>query len=239
MTLVFRSLPDTESKRARERATRDAAAQLVVSIAEELARPLAEIRELLAAVVDTFDTHVATSKGPVALSYDDTKRIREEIADAYLKSGDAARLARELASAVKPGGAVESGMLDQLVEAALILVRARFAASTELFIDLGDTPPVSVVASETVLAIARVLVFCAESTASAEDAAVSIRTRCARERDEVILRISENGRGGSDVEIARACDLLEKVAARAGGQLFKTSELGSGSTFELRLPVSG
>ena len=226
-----------EKKRARERATRDAAGHLVVSVAEDLARPLDEIRELLAAVVDTFDTHVATARGPVPLSYDDSKTIREEIADAYLKSTNAARLARELAAAVKPDGAVEIVSLEEVVEAALLLSRSRFAATTELFVDHGTVPSVPLVVSQAVLGIARVLVFCAESTASAEDAAVSIRTR--QRGGEVVLRISENGRGGSDVEIAMACDLLERLARRVGGQLSATSELGSGSTIELRVPVSG
>lgn len=230
-------MSDNDTRRARERATRDAAGHLVVSVAEDLARPLDEIRELLATIVDALDTHVATARGPVSLSYEESKRVREEIAAAYLKSESAARLARELATAVKPDGAVEPALLGEIVEAALLLVRSRFAADTELFIDLGSLPPVSVVVSQAVLAIARILVFCAESTAAADDAAVSIRTRA--RSGEVTLRISENGRGAGSDEIAAACALCEELAARAGGQLSATSEVGAGSTFELRLPVSG
>lgn len=228
-------MTDPEPKAKRERATRDAAGYLILSLAEELARPLAEIRDLLADVVGLFDDHVAHAKGPVALTYDTSKVIREDIADAYLKSASAARMARELATAVQTNGAVEPVSLDDLVEAALVLVKFQFSAATELFIDLGATPPVSLVPGEVAMGLARVLSFCAGSTATAENAAVSIRTRT--EGREVILSISENGSGGSDLEIAGVCVLLEQQAERLGGSFVATSELDAGSTFELRLPL--
>jgi signal transduction histidine kinase len=228
-----------ETRASRERATREAAGHLILSLAEELARPLTEIRELLAEVVATFDEHVAHAKGPVALSYDATKDIRELVADAYLKSASAARMARELATGVKSGGALETTSLNELIEAALVLVKYRFSAATELFIDLGTTPPVSIAPGDAAMGIARVLAFCAESTSSVDDAAVSIRTRVeTRDRQEVVLSISENGRGGSDIELASVDALLEQLADRLGGQFVSTSEIGAGSTFELRLPVS-
>ena len=224
----------------RERATREAAGHLVVALAEELARPLGEVRDLLATVVGTLDTYAATAKGPLPLSYDASKEVRELIAEAFLKAADAARLARELSSAVVAGGAVETGSLNDLVEAALVLAKCQFSAATELFIDLGTVGPVAVVTGEAVMGIARVLVFCAESTAGAEQAAISIRTRAeTRDRPEVVLSISENGRGGSDIEIANACGVLDGLATRLGGQLTATSEPGSGSSFELRLPMGG
>lgn len=225
----------------RERATREAAGVVLVGLADELARPLEEIRELLAAVVGALDEHVAGAKGPDALSYDESREIRESIAEAYLKSASAARLAKDLAGAVRGPGALEPADFNALVEAALGLVRHRFSASTELFIDLGDLPPVTTASGELVMGLARLLVFCAESTSASDEAAVSIRTRVAGEggRPEVVVLLAENGRGGSEVELARASALLERLATRLGGQLDRTSEPGSGSTFELRLPVAG
>lgn len=235
------SKPSPEDRQERESTAREAAGYLVVGLADELARPLGEIRELLATVVGELDEHVADARGPDPLSYDQSREIRESIAEAYLKAANVARLAQDLADAVRGPGAVESADFNALIEAALGLVRHRFSASTELFIDLGSLPPVSTPAGELVMALARLLVFCAESSAASGEAAVSIRTRASGEggRPEVLALIAENGRGGSEDEIERATAMLQRIADRLGGQLYRTSEPGSGSTFELRLPVAG
>jgi hypothetical protein len=232
-------MTDPEDRKQHEREIREAAGRLVVGLADELVRPLEEVRELLAEVVAKLDEHVASAKGPAALSYDDSKSVRESIASAYLKSASAARLACDLAVAVHGAGAVESTELNPLLEAALGLVRHRFSAATELFVDLGSLPPVAAAPGELVMGIARVLLFCAESTAAGGESAVSVRSRLGGgSRPVAVVAIAENGRGGDNLELARACAVLDRVAARLGGALIKTSEPGSGSTFELRLPVA-
>ena len=222
-----------------QRAVHEAAGMIAVGLAEDLARPLAEVRELLGGVVSSIDEHVAGAKGPVAIGYEQSKAVRETLADAYLKSSNASRLATDLARAVS-GGAVEACDLSRLIDDALGLVRHRFSAATELFVDHGSVGSVSLVGGELVLSVARILLHCASSTQAADEAAVSIRSRLVEPtggRPEVTLTIAENGRGGSDDEIRDVTHLARELCERLGGSVSAAAAPESGATFVLRLPM--
>lgn len=226
-----------ETRARRAAVTREAAGRLVVGLADELARPLAEIEELLASVVERFDSHHASAEGPDPMSFEDAKMARELIAGAYLRCTGVSRLAADLASAVRATAAVESVDVNEQVEAAIGLARCRYSRGTELFIDLGTLPPVPTAPGDLVLAVTRLLLFCAESTRDADEAAVSIRTRAVARggKGAVTIAIAENGRGATDVELAEVTALVRILADRQGGVFNANSEPGSGSTFELRL----
>ncbi len=213
---------------------------LAVGLAEEFARPLSALRDSLADAVQLLDNHVATAKGPNALSYDDSKSVRETIADAYLKSTTTARLAEELASAVSSPGCLEGCDINALLDDSVLLVRHRFASSTEFFIDHGELPSVSAPRGEVVLAISRILLYCADSTREAGEGAVSLRTRCEGElgRSRIVIAIAENGSGVDELEMAAVSGLAKALTARLGGAFEVASAPDAGATFELRLPVA-
>jgi len=222
----------------RERA---AAGALARGIAKELVRPLRELREDLAVVVELLDRHMAGAHGPKGLPWKEVESFRQQVADSYLRSRRTARLVTELADAIAPATkAPEPIDINKLVESALNLSRHRIVPDTEVFIDLGSLPLVRATHGELLLTVARMIGVAADSASRAEGSALSVKTRRERDertgRDEVIVFVADNGSGRPAA--ARSVTALgEKVAERVDGTFAGTSERGAGSVFELRLPT--
>ncbi len=220
-------------------ARREAAGLLAVGITQQLATPLGNIHQLLGNAVNVLDHHVANAKGPNPLGYDESKDIRETIAEAFLLSATATRIANDLTQALHcPRQAIESVDINPLINNALALVRHRFATATELFIDLATTPPVSLNPSSFVLGLARILLACADSTSQAGETAVSIRSRIEqRKRPMLLITIADNGRGMKNAKLSIVIKLAHWVAREVSGTVVAVSEPGSGATFEIRIPI--
>lgn len=214
----------------------NAAGQLAAGVVAELVRPLRELREDLAVLVELFDRHMAEARGPKGLTWRDVETLRQQLADNYLRSRRMTRLVSELADAIAPAPLVpEIVDVNKLVESALNLARHRMAADTEVFVDLGSIPLVRAVAGELLLAISQILAVAADSAGGAEGSAISIKTRRgADDGDDVVIRVADNGRG-LPAAAAQAGVLAVEVAERAGGSYVGTSEPGKGSFFELRI----
>ena len=129
-------MSDASLKSDRARHTMVAAGVLASGVAAELVRPLRELREGLAELVERLDHFANHAKGPHPYPYDDTKLLREELAGAYLSCRKVTRLADDLHSAVDHRAiAAEASDVNRLVEAAMNLARHRISASTEVFVD--------------------------------------------------------------------------------------------------------
>lgn len=214
---------------------------LATGVAHHMAQPLRELREGLAVMIETIDRHAANARGPTPMPWKTVQAVRQELADAYLAARTVARLASDLAEGVgELGGPPTWVELNRQVEAALNLARHRVGARTEVFVDLGSVPEVFAVGGELMLGIARLLLVCAVSTASAEGSALSVRTRHERygagTPDQVVVYVADNG-AGAPVEAVAAHALLVPLARRLGGSFVGASEPGQGSVFELRMPV--
>jgi signal transduction histidine kinase len=225
----------TDEEDARRHA-RAVGASIAVDVASELAEPLRALRDRLAILVDGIDKHVALSTGPTPYPWKPLQMLRQDLADAYLQTRQMARLAGDFTRALGAIGA-PIGELDvnKEVEAAVNLVAYRIGPRTEMFVDLGQLPPCRGAAGELMLAVAQLVVVCAESAARVDGSAVSIRTR--REDDRVAISVADNG-GGAPDSAGAACSHVAAVAARAGGSFDGTSPEGQGSAFELRLPIA-
>ncbi len=161
---------------------------LAGGVAKELALPIRELRETLAVIVDGLDHHVSTATGPTPYSWAQVGELRDRVAEAYLVSRRAARLAGDLAvaatSASEPRGLVD---VNQTIEAALNLARHRVSSEAEVFIDFGVVPAVRAVGGRLLLGLAR-LIFAA---AAAAQSTISLTSR--REGDEVVITIVHDG----------------------------------------------
>lgn len=215
------------------------ASALVSGVAGQLSQPLCELRENLAIMVETLDRYVADAPGPTPYPWKALHALRQELAQAYLLSREVARLACDLHEGVSgAGGAVQVTDVNRCVESALNLARHRVSSHTEVFVDLGSLPPVHAVPGELVLAIATLVLGCADSAAQREGSALSIKTACSRagETETVVISIAENGVG-----LPAAARAAEQVVApairRLQGTFEGVSRPGQGSAFECRLPA--
>lgn len=222
----------------RERA---AAGALARGITRELVRPLRELREDLAVMVEQLDRHMSGAHGPKGLPWKEVEALRQQLADSYLRSRRIARLVSELADAIAPATKARGPIdVNKLVESALNLARHRIVPDTEVFIDLGSVPLVRGTYGELLLAVARMIGVAADSASRAEGSALSVKTRREQDaesgRDEVVIFVADNGSGRPAA--ARSVTAVgEHVAAALGGVFAGTSERGIGSVFELRLPT--
>lgn len=161
---------------------------LAGGVAAELARPIRELRERLAVIVDELDHHVARAKGPTPYSWEQVGVLRERVAEAYLMSRRAARLAGELAQAA---GAAPEAMVaidvNKTLDAALNLARYRVSAGCEVFADFGAVPVVRGAEGRLLLLCARLIIAAAER----EPHAITLSSR--RAADGVVVTIRHDG----------------------------------------------
>jgi C4-dicarboxylate-specific signal transduction histidine kinase len=215
------------------------AGALASGVAGQLSQPLRELRENLAVMVETLDRYVADAPGPTPYPWKALHALRQELAHAYLLSREVARLAGDLHEGVSgAGGAAQVTDVNRCVESALNLARHRVSGHTEVFVDLGSLPPVHAVPGELVLAIAKLVLCCADSAAMREGSALSIKTSCSRggETEIVVISIVDNGSGLPAA--ARAAEqVVAPVIRRLRGTFEGISKPGQGSAFECHLPA--
>jgi C4-dicarboxylate-specific signal transduction histidine kinase len=224
---------DLEARR-RER-LRAAAGELAAGVVAQLVRPLRELREDLAVLVEVIDQHTTESRGPRGMTWKEIETLRQQLVRAYLSSRDTARLASELAAALSaPAAPPEAVDLNKLIESGIHLGAHRVAADSELFVDLGTLPPARAPAAEVTLLIASMVMLAAESASGGEHTAISIKTR--REGDLAVVVVADNGRG-APAALDRLNHLAADVIEPLGGSFAGTSEAGAGSALELRLPL--
>ncbi|HWN71237.1 MAG TPA: hypothetical protein VNM90_26550 [Haliangium sp.] len=220
-------------------ALRDVASALASGVAGQLSEPLRELRENLAVMVETIDQYVADAPGPTPYPWKSLHVLRQELAHAYLLSREVARLACDLHEGVAgAGGEPRETDVNRCVESALNLARHRVSSHTEVFVDLGSLPPVHAVPGELVLAIAKLVLCCADSAAMREGSALSIKTSCSRagEIETVVISMADNGAGLPAA--ARAAEqVVAPVVRRLRGTFEGISQPGQGSAFEFHLPI--
>lgn len=216
-----------------------AAGSLAGGVAAELRVPLRELRESLAVIVGILDAHLNESEGPLPYPWEKTKALRERVAQAYLTGRRVARLTGDLADAINSyGHSPELVDVNKLVEVAVNLTRHRLSYETEISIDFGSVPAARAVPGAVILLLARLLTIAADSAGEVQGAVVSIRTRAEELESgaQIVVYVADNG-AGRPQDAASMVILARDVAGSHGGAFEGISELGKGSTFELRLPA--
>lgn len=212
---------------------------LASSVTGELARPLRELREILAIMVEALDRHLREAEGPTPYPWKSLQLLRQELSNAYLLSRETARMASDLYETLEASDD-EIVPLDanRHIEAAIALVRHRVSGHTELFVDLGSLPPVHAAAGEFTLAVAKMLLACVESASACEGSAISVKSRVdpGDGVGSVVIYVADNGIGvpAAAASVIRA---LTPIMLRLGGQFDGVSEPGQGSAYECRLPL--
>jgi signal transduction histidine kinase len=207
---------------------------LAGGVAADLSRPMRELREMLAVIVDELDHHVATARGPTPFSWKQLGQMRDRVAEAYLLSRQVARLAGDLAAATGSSPGVSAVDVNKTLEAALNLARHRLAEGTEIFVDLGAVPAVRIVPAQLLLALAHLIVCAADGARAVRDGAVRLSSR--REGDHVVVRVCENGQATPEEVIAVVADaqrMVEPGSATVEGCVGQDQ----GGTYAIRIPI--
>jgi PAS domain S-box-containing protein len=188
----------------------------------------------------------------------DVGYLRERLPAAIERAGDGVRRVAEIVSAMREfahplaGGIVD---VNQALANTLVVTRNSYAAVADVHTDLGDVPPVSANGGELNQVFVNLIVNAAQAVGErGERGTISVATRC--DGDEVVVSISDTGVGipvehrervfdpffttkevgvgtGQGLALARSI-----VCDRHGGTLTLASEVGRGSTFEIRLAVA-
>ena len=103
--------------------------------------------------------------------------------------------------------------------------------------DLGSLPPVRAAPSELILAVAKLLLCCADSAASMPGSAVSLQTRYRPEEGQIAISVSDNGRCPPDA-LASVRQAVEPIMGRLGGSFDGVCDPDRGSAFECRIPLA-
>src|SRR5688500_16382933 len=106
---------------------REAAGDVAVDVAAELAAPLADLRDRLAMLADRIDRHVAYQTGPEPYPWKQLQALRQDLASAYLETTSMSQLASDLGATIASlgTGPVDIDDLGHLVEAGVHLARHR------------------------------------------------------------------------------------------------------------------
>jgi C4-dicarboxylate-specific signal transduction histidine kinase len=205
---------------------------LAGGVARELSRPIRELRELLAIIVDDLDHHVASAKGPTPYSWRQVGRLRDRVADAYLVCRKAARLAGDLAFASSGPPVLGAVDVNKTIEAALNLARHRVSSDTELFMDFGALPSVRSNGARLMLAVARLIVSAADAT---EGAAGTISLTSRREDDSAVIYIVHDASTDAD-QLAGAAEASNRIGKPIGATV-EVIERDGGAGWALRMPL--
>jgi signal transduction histidine kinase len=212
---------------------------LAGGVAGELAGPLARVQKILAEAVDQLDHHVAHSKGPEPLPWTVVSQVREELMDAYLDIGRAARLAGDLAAVAGAATNAEADLND-IVERAVALARHRIGRDCELLLDLGSLLPVRLDGARVAQAVAHLILASADEA----DTGTTIVLRTAPDPDgtSVVVSVTHSlgaraAAAGSSHKESPFGDLVRESIATEGGRLAYVRN-GDQVTAEIVFPAS-
>jgi signal transduction histidine kinase len=147
-------------------------------------------------------------------------RVREELMDAYLDIGRAARLAGDLAAVAGTATSAATDLND-VVERAVALARHRITRECELLLDLGSLAPVKVDGARVAQAVAHLILTAADEA----DSGSTIVLRTASESDgkaavvSVTHAIAARAAAAGAAPEPRFGELVKESISAEGGRL--------------------
>jgi PAS domain S-box-containing protein len=217
--------------------------------------------QLLAAA--TAGSEVNGSRGPAAYTLE-LDYLAQEIPDAVRQTRDGvsrvATIVRALKSFAHPAAPGEQPAdLNQALTDTLTVARSELRRVDRIVTDLGELPPVTCSAGDLNQVLLNLLINAADAAAETQtsDAPGQITVRSRHAGDQVVIEVSDTGPGipdelrdniyepffttkpvgrgtGQGLALAR-----NVIVERHGGTLGYTSIPGQGTTFIIKLPVSG
>lgn len=212
-----------------------AAGALASGVASELIAPLREVRDGLALAIEALDRHFAEAKGPTPYPFQDSKALRERLAEMYIVARQVTRRTADLARAIAPQRAsAESVDVNQAIEQALALAAPELGA-IEIGFDAGELPAVRAAPGELVLLASRVLAVAAAGARQGDaELAVATTRRTTEAGDEVVVTVRHVG--GATAELPALTPLAHRALAPLGGRLRATAD-GGEVIYEIVVPV--
>ncbi len=241
-----------------------AVGQLAAGVAHEINNPVAYVRANLVMLREHCDSlrELIEVQSPPP-GPDELEKLKEEREQILSESQD---LIEESLEGVARTAAIVDGIrefshagnalrkpaqLNDIVDAAYRMSRPHVRHVADVDLDYGSLPPVLCSAHEIQQVVLNLLLNAAD--AIGHDG--SIRVKTTREDDSVWLMVSDNGAGIDPESLDRIFDpfyttkgvgegtglglsISYEIIHRHGGQITVESELGKGTTFRVRLPIS-
>jgi len=191
----------------------------------------------------------------------DLAYLDANVPQAFVRTEDGIERVATLVRAMKDFGSPDQGTkssldLNKAVVTTLVIAGAEYRNVAAIVTELGDIPDVLCFGNEIKQVILNLVVNAAHAIADAGRAGVGeIRLRTWQDNGHVRLSVQDNGVGISDAIRERIFDLffttkevgrgtgqglamVRSIVDKHGGTLSVDSEVGIGSTFEVRLPIS-
>jgi PAS domain S-box-containing protein len=191
----------------------------------------------------------------------DVDYVRERVPGAFERARDGLRRVGEIVRAMRDFADPDSGEhapvdVNEAVRNTLVVTHSQYKLVADVETELGDIPPVPASGSEIKQVLINLIVNAAHAIADAgTDQRGTIRVRTWRAGDEVAIAVSDTGCGipvadhervfdpffttkevgrgtGQGLAISRSI-----VHDRHGGSIALDSEVGRGTTIEVRLPI--
>jgi signal transduction histidine kinase len=204
---------------------------LAAGVAGELAEPLERVRQILAIAVDRLDRHIAGARGPEPLPWQTVSQVREDLMEAFLDLGRAARLAGDLAMATGTE-AREASDINEVVERAAALARHRVKRECDLHLDLGSLPLTRVDGGQ----LAHALAHAISEAADAADAGSTILVRTVSDGTGVRVSIAHRTRDPRRAEGPFATLVRDAIAAARAEVAYLRN--GDEVLMQIDLPIS-
>jgi len=207
---------------------------VAADLAIDLAAPLRSASDRLALSVDLIDRHVSTSTGPTPYPWRALGSLRQDLASSYMDATIAARRIDDLRGVLmtleRPPA---SEPVNEAVEIGVHLTGHRLVDTVELLVDLTPVPPGHVERGGLALIVARAVMLCAESAAATVGSALSVKTFHDAADGQIVVAISDNGRGV--VGVTEAARLMAAIADDWGATVDAAMTDDQGCAFEIRI----
>ncbi|HET9625274.1 MAG TPA: ATP-binding protein [Kofleriaceae bacterium] len=239
--------------------------RLAAGIAHEINTPVQFVGDSLQFVRYAVDDLLALVRGAIASDDVDLEYLSDEVPKALGRADDGLRRVTRIVRSMKvfahPAVEMAHADLNGAIEATLTIAHNEYKYVADLITDLGpDLPPVSCFMSELNQALLNIVVNAAHAigdVVGGTGARGTIEVRTRRDGDDVVISIRDTGSGipeairphifdpffttkevgkgtGQGLAIAHAV-----VVDKHRGKLWFETQLGSGTTFFIRIPIAG
>jgi nitrogen-specific signal transduction histidine kinase/CheY-like chemotaxis protein len=237
--------------------------QMSAGIAHEINNPVAYVLANLTALsdlLDEFEVGILGSPGHAGELSEGARQAltgaREIVTDCTQGLDRIRRISADLKKFARvEAGSVERIDVNRVVESAVQLADNEVRHRARLVVSLGQVPSIMGDAGKLTQVVLNLLINAAQAIEGGDASRHRVRVETLHEEDTVIIRVSDTGKGITELDARRIFEpffttkqsdggtglglwLVQDIVRRHEGEISVHSTAGRGATFDVRLPVS-